>query len=268
MTSDVEDIEVALLLEGIHERYGVDLRGYTRPAMKRRILALLARSGFPHLGALQHALLTDAALFRSAADDLLVNVTEMFRDPAFFVAFRELVVPVLRTFPSLKIWCSGCASGEEVYSVAIVLAEEGLLERTQLYATDASARAVEQAKQGVYAKQSLDAFHAAYASAGGRGDPSAYYTAAYGGFAVRDSLRKNAVFFQHDLVSDHVFGEMNVILCRNVLIYFGEELRERVFDKLEGSLRPGGFLCLGSSERPAERRPLVELRERIYRYDP
>jgi chemotaxis protein methyltransferase CheR len=157
-----------------------------------------------------------------------------------------------------------------VYATAILLVEEGLYERTQIHATDVSARCVAQAKEGVYRAKDLAAFREGYAASGGTREPGAYYTAAYDGFAMSGALKHNILFFQHDLVTDHVFGEMNVVLCRNVLMYFGEALRERVLDKLEQSIRPGGFLCLGRSERPLGR-PLLEPvsePERIYRYAP
>jgi chemotaxis protein methyltransferase CheR len=265
----VAALEVRLLLEAIYERYGYDLREYALPSMSRRVHAALARSGLSDLGALQHRALTDPETFARILADLTVHVTELFRDPDFYRTFREQVVPVLRTYPRLNVWHAGCATGEEAYSTAILLREEGLYDRCQLYATDLSAAALERAKEGVYAAKDLEAIAAAYRRAGGTASFESYATVAYDQIALKESLRSRILFFQHDLVSDYVFAEMQVVFCRNVLIYFGRALRERVLEKLARSLCPGGFLCLGSSERlPADARgPFVELapEARIYR---
>ena len=265
----VAALEVRLLLEAIYERYGYDLREYALPSMSRRVHAALARSGLPDLGALQHRVLTDPEAFARVLADLTVNVTELFRDPDFYRAFREHVVPVLRTYPLLNVWHAGCATGEEAYSTAILLREEGLYDRCQLYATDLSVAALDRAKDGVYAAKDLDVITAGYRRAGGTATFESHATVAYDQIALKESLRARILFFQHDLVSDYVFAEMQVVFCRNVLIYFGRALRERVLDKLARSLCPGGFLCLGSSERlPADARgPFVELvpEARIYR---
>jgi chemotaxis protein methyltransferase CheR len=268
---ELEAIEIRLFLEAIHARYGYDLREYATASSRRRVLAVLAKSGFDNLGQLQHATLKDADLFASVLHDLVVRVTKMFRDPSFYRTFRARVVPVLRTYPFLKVWHSGCATGEEAYASAILLSEEGLYARTQIYATDLSPSAVEQAKQGVYSTECLREFGENHLRPGGASPLASYYTEAYGRIALRDSLRKNVLFFQHDLVSDHVFGEMNVIFCRNVLIYFGQSLRERVIAKFAQSLCPGGFLCLGSEEKlPRSGHAFVEFapEERIYRHEP
>ncbi|MBL9037258.1 MAG: protein-glutamate O-methyltransferase CheR [Archangium sp.] len=246
---ELEALEVRLFLEAVHERYGYDLREYSSASMIRRVHAALIRSGAPNLAALQHRVLREPGLFASVLDDLTVRVSEMFRDPEFFLAFRKQVVPVLHTYPVLKIWLSGCASGEEVYSTAIILMEEGLYERTQLYATDLSPQALEQAKQGLYSAQQLPAFNTNYLQSGGQFNFTRYCTAAYDGVAMHEALRRNVLFFQHNLVSDHVFGEMHVVFCRNVLIYFEPELRQRVMGTFRQSLCPGGFLALGRSER-------------------
>jgi chemotaxis protein methyltransferase CheR len=269
--ADVEAIEIHLLLEAIHARYGFDLREYAPSSMRRRVRAALARSGLEHLGALQHHILSDAAAFAGVLDDLTVRVTEMFRDPSFYRGVRERVLPILRTYPHLKIWHGGCASGEEAYATAILLSEEGLYERAQIYATDLNPGALEHARQGVYAADRFELFAENHARCGGNTPLSSYGTLAYGQFAMHESLKKNILFFQHDLVSDHVFGEMHVIFCRNVFIYFDVELRKRVVDKFTHSLYPGGFLCLGSGERlPSSAAfPFSEFarEERIYRYE-
>jgi chemotaxis protein methyltransferase CheR len=244
-----EDQEIRLFLDAVHARYGYDLRGYTPSSIRRRVLAALAKSGLPHLPELRRKVVAEPAFFAAVLEDLTVRVSGMFRDPRFYRTFRARVVPLLRTYPLLNVWHCGCASGEEVYSSAILLAEEGLYERTQIYATDLSPTALEQARQGVYPASRLPTFAANYREAGGAADFSAYTTEAYDRVAIKESLRRKILFFQHDLVSDQVFSEMHVIFCRNVLIYFGPELRRRVLEKLRQSLRPGGFLCLGSAER-------------------
>jgi chemotaxis protein methyltransferase CheR len=267
---EVEAIEIRLLLEAIHAQYGYDLREYAETSMHRRVLAALRASGLPHLGELQHRLLTEPAFFATVLDALTVRVSELFRDPAFHLTFRERVIPVLRTYPLFKIWHAGCASGEEVYATAITLVEEGLYERAQIYATDLSHEALDQARHGIYPAAQVGKFADNYRRAGGTAAISAYYTEAYDRIAMRESLRRNVVFFQHNLVSDHVFGEMNVIVCRNVLIYFGPELKAKVLRKFEQSLSPRGFLCLGTSEHLAAsptRKSFEEFagRDRIYR---
>jgi len=247
--SDVEAIEIALLLEAIYAKYGCDLRGYAPASMRRRVLGALQKSGLEHLGELQHRLLHDASFFADLLSDLTVQVTSLFRDPAFHLAFRRQVVPTLRTYPLLRIWHAGCASGEEAYASAILLSEEGLYERAQIYATDLSPHAVAQAKAGVYPATHLQAFEQNYRASGGTGELSNYITSAYDRIAMKESLRRNILFFQHDLVSDYVFGEMHVVFCRNVLIYFDAGLRTAVLEKFVKSLCAGGFLCLGASER-------------------
>jgi chemotaxis protein methyltransferase CheR len=275
--AEIEALEIGLLLEAIHARYGYDLRGYAAASMRRRVLAALAHSGCRNLGELQHRLLQDHRFFAGVLDHLTVRVSEMFRDPAFFLAFRLQVAPMLRTYPLLNVWHSGCASGEEVYSMAILLSEEGLHDRVQIYATDLSAAALEQAKQGVYPAERMVVYPAermvAYADnhqrSGGRGHLGDHFTEAYDRVAVKEALRRRVLFFEHDLVSDQVFAEMHVVLCRNVLIYFGGELRLEVLRKLGQSTRPGGFLCLGAGEQlPRPLRPLfAEFAgpDRIYR---
>jgi chemotaxis protein methyltransferase CheR len=268
---ELETLEIRLLLEAIHATYGYDLRDYAEGSMKRRVHAALAKSGLRHLGELQHRVIRDPDFFATVLEDLTVRVTSMFRDPAFYRSFRSQVVPVLRTYPLLRIWHCGCATGEEVYADAILLSEAGLYDRTQIYATDMSPQALEHAKQGVYSAESVRGFAENYERSGGVSALSDYYTEAYDRIAMKESLRRQVLFFQHNLVSDHVFGEMQVIFCRNVLIYFGQDLKDRVLRKFTESLCPGGFLCLGSGERvpqSAKEHALVEFAtERIYRYE-
>lgn len=250
----VEEIELRLLLEAIHARYGYDLTGYTAESMRRRVQGALAKYGLEHFAALQHKLLHDAEFFSQLLDDLTVHVSELFRNPSVYRVIRERIVPILRSYPLLRIWHAGCAAGEEAYATAILLSETGLYDRAQIYATDVSAQAIASAAQGVYRLDQLPLFADNYRRAGGAGDFARYYTQAYDHFAMAESLRRNIVFFQHNLVSDEVFGEMHVVFCRNVFIYFGASLRERVIDKLSASLCPGGFLCLGDSEHLPERK--------------
>jgi len=248
LASNLEDLEIRLLLQAIQARYGYHFVDYAQNSMRRRVRAALTRSGLPHLGELQHKILLDPTFFASILDDLTVRVSDIFRDPPFFRAFRERVVPILRTYPLLKIWHAGCASGEEVYTTAILLSEENLYERAQIYATDMSPKALEMAREGVYAEERADEFERNYLESGGRDRIDDYFSRAYGRVVVRESLRRNVVFFQHDLASDQALGEMHVVFCRNVLIYFGTELRERALTTFAGCLERSGFLCLGMNE--------------------
>jgi chemotaxis protein methyltransferase CheR len=268
---DVETIEIRLLLDAIYSQYGYDLRDYSPASMRRRVRAVLAKTGFAHLGELQHRILVDPIFFAAVIEDFTVRVSEMFRDPSFYKTFRGRVVPILRTYPVLRVWHSGCATGEEAYASAILFSEEGLYDRTQIYATDLSANAIDQAKSGIYSAEHLSTFSENYLKSGGQAAFTDYCTTAYGGFAMSAAIRRNVHFFQHDLVSDHVFGEMHVIFCRNVLIYFANELRDRVLHKFAQSICPGGFLCLGSSEslaRSAGGETFADFApsERIYRH--
>lgn len=269
-TDDVQAIEIRLFLQAIFERYGYDLRDYSPLSIHRRVMGALVKSGLKHLGELQHRVLHEPEFFGGVLEDLTVRVSEMFRDPTFYRTLRAQVIPLLRTYPLLNVWHSGCASGEEAFSSAIILTEEGLYDRTQIYATDLSVRALEQAKEGVYPADTLTQCASNYSAAGGGRHFEDYYRAAYDHFAMRESLRRRILFFQHNLVSDHVFAEMHIIFCRNVLIYFESALRDRVLQKFTQSLRPGGFLCLGSSERLGaayqSQFSVFNEQERIYRY--
>jgi chemotaxis protein methyltransferase CheR len=268
-SSQVDDIEVRLFLEALFARYGYDLRGYAIASMRRRVHSVLGKTGFSHLGELQHQLLKDPALLATVVDGLTVQVSDMFRDPTFYRVFRAEVVPHLRPYPQIRIWHAGCAGGEEVYSIAILLMEEGLYDRAQVYATDVSPQALARAREGVYSLERARTFADNYAETGGPRSFDAYHSEAYGRIAIDDSLKKNVFFFQHNLTSDHAFGEMQVILCRNVLVYFGAGLRDRVFAKFAAGLCHGGFLTLGSAERLLSGHgKFVEFSEseRIYRF--
>jgi chemotaxis protein methyltransferase CheR len=218
----------------------------------RRLEVARARVGVPSLGALQHALLTSSEAFQRVLDHLTVRVSDIFRDPAFYRALREHVIPTLRTYPTLKVWLAGCANGEEVYSTAILFHEEGLLERATIYATDVSGEALREAKDGVYLQSRLPEFIENYGAAGGKARFQDYCSVGYERIAMADWLKRHIVFFQHDLVSDYSLGEMQLAFCRNVMIYFGAELRERTLRLLRDCLCHGGFLCLGMSEAVPE----------------
>jgi chemotaxis protein methyltransferase CheR len=245
---EAEIIEIGLVLQAIRLRYGYDLSEYVPDSMHRRVRAALVQSGLAHLGELSHRLLHDPRCFASVLDQLTVQVSEMFRDPDFYLVFRERVVPVLRTYPELRFWHAGCSSGEEVYASAILLTEEGLYDRSQIYATDLSATAVELAREGVYDGDHVALFARNYERAGGRASFSDYVTSRYGRIAVRQGLKQNVVFFQHNLAQDYAIGQMNVVFCRNVLFYFERPLRTRVLDLFAECLCHGGFLCLGAAE--------------------
>ena len=265
---EAESIEIGLILDAIKQRYGYDLGEYVPETIERRLRNALARSGLRNFGELQHHVLHDAACFSSLLDQLTVQVSDMFRDPEFYRVFRERVVPHLRTYPEIKLWHAGCASGEEVYATAILLSEEDLYDRAQIYATDVSAKAVESARAGVYSQEQGAAFARNYALSGGTRQFDDYVVNGYGRVAVRERLKKNVVYFQHNLATDYAIGEMNVIFCRNVLFYFEKRLRRRVLGVFAEGLCRGGFLCLGATEAaPESEQPFSDFapRERIFR---
>ncbi|MDR6583637.1 chemotaxis protein CheR [Herbaspirillum sp. BH-1] len=242
------DIEMQLLLDAIYLKYHCDFRGYAGASLKRRLATAMIRFGCETLSQLQDKVLHDATVFPALMDYLTVQVSEMFRDPGYFKALREKVVPLLRTYPSLKIWVAGCSSGEEVYSLAILLREEGLLERSIIYATDINQTALKKAEAGVYELDRIPGFTSNHQKSGARTSLSDYYTAAYGAVVFDKSLRKNVVFSDHSLATDSVFAEMHLVSCRNVLIYFNRHLQERALGLFRESLVRKGFLGLGSKE--------------------
>lgn len=243
-----EKIEIQLLLQAIYLKYGYDFRDYARTSVTRRILHRLSSSGISTISEMQHKVLNDKKFFETLLQDLSINVTEMFRDPSFYKALRERITPQLETEPFIKIWHAGCATGEEVYSMAIMLREEGLYEKTRIYATDFNEEVLKKAEQGIYPVDLLKHYTTNYQRAGGLASFADYYTAEYEYVLIDRSLKENIVFADHNLVTDGVFGEMNLVLCRNVLIYFTRELQNRVFRLFRDSLCKGGFLCLGSKE--------------------
>jgi chemotaxis protein methyltransferase CheR len=240
--------ELALILETIFQRYHYDFRGYAAASLKRRLSLACMQLGVEGVGALRQRLLTDDRVFSQLLQYLTVQVSDMFRDPSFFVAFRTHIVPVLMTYPSLKIWLAGCSTGEELYSMAIVLREEGLFERSIIYATDINPEALHKAEAGIYPIDRVPAFTENHRAAGGKGSLSAHYSAAYDSVVFDRSLRKNVVFADHSLATDSVFAEVHVVCCRNVLIYFEHGLQERALGLMSDALCRRGFLGLGARE--------------------
>lgn len=266
----VEEIEVQLLLEAIYQKYGYDFRSYSRASLRRRVEHHVMMQCYANVAALIHDILHDGAAFASLLSSLTINVTEMFRDPEFYRAFRSLVVPVLKTYPFIKIWHAGCSTGEEIYSMAILLSEEGLYERSQIYATDIDREVLEKARRGIFSLTELRKYTDNYDRSGGKGSLSDYYTAKYDNVIMDPRLKKNLIFADHDLATDQVFGEMQVVCCRNVLIYFNRELQNRVLQLFHDSLDLGGTLCLGSKESLrfsdcASTFDVLDAEQRIYR---
>ena len=244
----ISEAELRTLMETIYRTYSYDFRNYTGASQKRRVLQAMASFECPTVAALQAALLKDPTLFMQLLQYLTIPVSDMFRDPTFFKALRELVVPVLRTYPSLKIWIAGCSTGEEVYSLAILLREEGLLERSLIYATDINARALDKARLGIFPAAGLQGYTANYQKAGGKQALCDYYTAAYDAVIFDKTLTDNITFADHSLATDSVFSETQLVLCRNVLIYFNKTLQDRALGLFHESLSHRGFLGLGSKE--------------------
>ncbi|MDM8558727.1 protein-glutamate O-methyltransferase CheR [Candidatus Parabeggiatoa sp. HSG14] len=245
---ETQNIELQLLLQAIYLKYGYDFRNYAKASIKRRVQHRMTKDGFESISAMQHKLLYDVSFFETLLLDMSINVTEMFRDPGFYFALRKFVVAELKKFPFLKIWHAGCATGEEVYSMAILLKEEGLYDRTQIYATDMNEIVLKQAKDGIFNISRLKQYTANYQKAGGQESFSDYYVAHYDHVVMDKSLKENILFSDHNLATDGVFGEMNLIMCRNVLIYFNRELQHRALGLFFDSLCTDGFLCLGSKE--------------------
>ena len=244
----VEDIEIRLLLEALYTRYHYDFRNYSMASIKRRLRQARDQLGFSNFSALQERVLHEPTMLPRLMRYLTVQVSEMFRDPGYFRAIREKVIPHLRTYPSLKVWVAGCSEGEELYSLAILFREEGLDDRTIFYATDINQEALHAAEAGVYAVDRLQLFTENHRKSGGRSSLSDYYQAAYGRASFNKSLRRNVVFSDHSLVTDAVFGEMHLISCRNVLIYFDRDLQDRALGLFKDSLARKGFLGLGAKE--------------------
>ncbi len=242
------DIELRLLAEAVYLRYGHDFREYSGASFKRRMLYAIGQLGLPTVSALQERILHEPDAFTELLQYLTVPVSEMFRDPAYFLALRRHVVPVLRTYPSVKVWVAGCSTGQEAYSLAILLLEEGLLERTIVYATDINPASLDKARQGIYPVDTMQLYTTNYQQAGGQRSFSDYYTAGYGGVLFDKRLRDSITFADHSLATDAVFAETQLVSCRNVLIYFNKKLQDRALGLFHDSLSHRGFLGLGSRE--------------------
>jgi chemotaxis protein methyltransferase CheR len=248
LDAELEELEVELLLEAIVRRYGFDFRGYAPASLKRRLWRRIRAERLESVSALLDRVLHDPQVMERLLLDLSVNVTSMFRDPSFYAALRAKVAPLLRTYPFTRVWVAGCSTGEEVYSLAILLDEEGLYERTRVYATDINEVVLEQASAGVFPLDKMQEYTDNYLKAGGTRSFSQYYVAGYEGALFSRSLLDNVVFAQHNLVSDRAFNEFNLILCRNVMIYFDRELQNRVHELFYESLETFGVLGLGHKE--------------------
>jgi chemotaxis protein methyltransferase CheR len=245
---DLETLEIQLLLEGIFQRYGYDFREYALASLRRRIWNFAAHQELRTISAVQEKVLHDPAWMERLLPALTVSVTSFFRDAGFFLAFRSKVAPLLRTYPYLRIWHAGCSTGEEAYSLAILLQEEGLYGRTRIYATDMHQSALRRAREGIYPLDFVDEYAANYNAAGGSRSFSDYFTTGYGHAVLRSPLKENLIFSQHNLVTDGSFNEFNIILCRNVLIYFQKPLQHRVHRLIYESLGTFGLLGLGNRE--------------------
>jgi chemotaxis protein methyltransferase CheR len=270
-TSDIERMEIELLLEGVYRLYGCDFRNYALASLRRRVWNAVRNEKVETISGLQEKILHDRGCMERFLVQMSVSVTSVFRDPEFYLAMREKVVPIMKTHPFVRIWHAGCATGEEVYSMAIVLLEEGLYDKARIYATDMNEVVLSRARDGLIDPQGLKEYEENYKAAGGKAQLSDYYTAKYEGAMFRSTLRKNIVFAEHNLVTDSSFNEFNIIFCRNVMIYFNQTLQERVHELLYTSLRRLGVLALGRKEllkgaTPHERNyEELDARERIYR---
>jgi chemotaxis protein methyltransferase CheR len=242
------EIEFRLLIDAIYHLYHYDFRGYAPASLRRRLKAALPRFDCITVSQLQDRVMHEPEVFAGLLDHLTVQVSEMFRDPTYFRALREQVVPLLRTYPSLKVWVAGCSAGEEAYSIAILLREEGLLERTLIYATDINPHTLQKAAAGVYDVERIAGFTMNHRASGSSTSLSDYYTAAYGRAVFDKSLKDRIVFSDHSLATDSVFAEVHLVSCRNVVIYFNRELQDRALGLFHDSLCRQGFLGLGSKE--------------------
>ncbi|HEX6038708.1 MAG TPA: protein-glutamate O-methyltransferase CheR [Longimicrobium sp.] len=267
---ELERIEIELMLEGIYRHYGFDFRSYAYSSLKRRVWKRMQAEGLRHVSELQDRVLHDPSVMEKLLLDLSINVTAMYRDPGFYAAFREKVVPTLRTYPFIRVWHAGCSTGEEVYSMAILLEEEGLYERARIYATDINEMVLQRARAGIFPLDKMQEYTQNYVRAGGTRSFSEYYTALYDGALFNSSLTRNVVFSQHNLVTDGSFAEFNVIVCRNVMIYFDRKLQNRVHRLFYDSLGRFGTLALGNKETLRftdfeDKYEVLDAREKIFR---
>ncbi len=246
--AEIHDIEVQVFLEALRLRHGYDFTHYARASIKRRLEGLVKDMGHQNLSEIIPLLLREHDMLPKVLGSMSVPVTEMFRDPQIFKALREKVLPMLSTYPRVNIWQAGCATGEEVYSLAILLKEEGLYDKTSIYATDINDSAIARAEEGIVSQKCMEVYSRNYLAAGGKGALSDYYHARYNFVKLDETLKKNIVFAHHNVVADGVFCETHLLLCRNLLIYFSKDLQDQVLRLFYDSLVRGGFLCLGSRE--------------------
>ncbi|HEV2814557.1 MAG TPA: protein-glutamate O-methyltransferase CheR [Solirubrobacteraceae bacterium] len=267
--NDPERIEVDLLLEGVYRRYSYDFRGYARASLRRRLWRRAHEEGVQTLSGLQDRVLHDPAVMDRLLRDLSINVTEMFRDPGFFRTAREKVVPILRTYPYARVWNAGCSTGEETYSLAIVLAEAGLLDRVRIYATDMNDDVLAVAREGAFPVDKIERYAENYHRAGGTGALTKYFTIRDGKATFARSLVDGTVFAQHNLAQDAAFNDFHLIVCRNVMIYFARPLQERVHELFLSSLVRFGVLALGHKESVVasheDRYEVLDPGEKLYR---
>ena len=268
--SFIQSIEIEQLLEVIFKVYGYDFRNYNKAHVKRRILHRVTNLGLQSVSQLQHKILYEQDCFDLLLRDLSINVTEMYRDPGFYRSIRNEIIPILRTYPYIKVWHAGCSTGEEVYSFAIMLFEEGLYNRTQIYATDFNQNVLEVAKQAIYPISKIKDYTMNYQASGGTHSLAEYYVANYDSVIFDNKLKENIVFAEHNLVTDSVFAEVNLLICRNVLIYFNKELQNKVINLFSESLIKGGFLGLGSKENimladANEQFEIIDSKEKIFK---
>jgi chemotaxis protein methyltransferase CheR len=266
----LKDEQIRILIDHIVERYGFDFRDYAFASLRRRISSILRSERLDSIAALQERILADSVAFQRFVHGISVSVTSMFRDPSFYATFRTEIVPLLATYPFIRLWLAGCSTGEEVYSIAILLHEEGLYDRSRIYATDVDVLSVKRAQEGIFPLAGMKEYSANHLKSGGKESLSTYYTADQENALFRNHLKSNIVFAQHNLVCDSSFNEFHVILCRNVLIYFNSALRERVLLLLHDSLITFGILGLGSKEslRFSDVEPCYEqfnANEKLYR---
>jgi chemotaxis protein methyltransferase CheR len=247
-SKDSTEFEISSLLEAVFQKYGYDFRQYSQAHIRRRITNRMAMSGLEDISQMQTKILNDKLFAALFLQDLSITVTEMFRDPGFYMSLRENIIPILKTYPFIKIWHAGCSTGEEAYSMAIILQEEGLYERTTIYATDFNQEALNQAKEGIFSYAMIKEYTTNYQLSGGIESFSNYYVSNYDNVIMNQSLKKNIVWANHNLVTDSVFAEVHLVLCRNVLIYFDINLQNKVQKIFYNSLINGGVLCLGSKE--------------------
>ncbi len=248
ITQNTENTEIELLLEGVYRSYGFDFREYARSSIRRRVKKQMSDEKLKSISELQAKILHDEAYMERFLTNVSINVTSMFRDPSFYLAFREKVVPVLKTYPSVRVWVAGCSTGEEVYSLAILLHQENLLKKSRIYGTDINQNVLNKAKSGIYDLENMKEYSKNHLAAGGKEPFSNYYNAKYGSVVMKGFLKRNLFFHNHNLATDASFNEFNVILCRNVMIYFDEILQNKTHKMFYESLCKFGFLVLGRKE--------------------